>query len=63
MKINYAPNDSQQKPSGAVSVLHWENADLQAAIRRAFNESPRETIVQIDIDRYGIKAYFDKKNC
>ena len=57
MKIIFCPNES--KMSGVVSYASWENRDLQDAIRRAFNVSPREEIVEIEIDRAGIKAKFE----
>lgn len=60
MKIEFCPNESG---SGCCSFASWENSDLQAAIRKAFNESPREQIVKIEIDRQGIKAFFETRNC
>lgn len=59
MKIQFAP--SNYAPTGVVSFASWENADLQAAIRQAFNESPREQIVEIVIERDGIKAVFETR--
>lgn len=60
MKINWCPGD--YSPSGVVSFASWDHIDLQAAIRRAFNESPRERIVEIIIEREGIKAVFETKS-
>lgn len=57
MKITFDPNNSSM--TGTVSFASWHNEDLQAAIRRAFNESPRERIVEIEIDQNGIKAKFE----
>jgi hypothetical protein len=43
--------------------IRWTPGDdLQRAIRLAFNESPREEIYRIDVDRDGIKAYFKIRN-
>jgi hypothetical protein len=60
VKIHFAPQDDDQ-PSGTVSFASWNNPDLQAAIRRAFGESPREEITDIYIDRQGVKALFVNK--
>ena len=60
MKITFAPNNYQ--PSGVVSFSAWTNTELQAAFRQAFNESPRERIVEIIVEREGIKAVFEPKN-
>lgn len=59
MKINYAPNN--YSPTGVVAFASWENQDLQAAIRLAFRESPREDIVELVIERDGIKAVFETR--
>ena len=59
MKITFDP--SNYSPTGVVSFASWENKDLQAAIRKAFNESERENIVEIVIDRQGIKALFETR--
>jgi hypothetical protein len=61
MKVTFAPNNSDG-PTGTVSFASWDNRDLQDAIRKAFNESPRETIVEIIVERSGIKAVFEPKN-
>lgn len=58
MKVNYAPNNYQ--PDGTVSFLSWSNNDLIEAIRRAFCESPREQIIELVIEREGLKAVFKK---
>jgi len=60
MRIKFQPPN--YSPSGLVSFASWENHDLQEAIRRAFNESPREEIVELVIDRDGIKAVFGTKS-
>lgn len=57
MKINFAPNN--YSPTGVVSFASWDNAELKEAIRKAFNESPRERITEIVIERDGIKAVFE----
>ena len=59
MKIKFLP--SNYSPTGIVSFASWDNHDLQEAIRRAFNESPREQIVEIIIERDGIKAVFEPR--
>lgn len=59
MKVNYQPNNYQ--PTGTISFASWENKDLQNAIRQAFHESPRERIVEIVVEREGIKAIFETK--
>lgn len=59
MKINFCPNN--YSPCGVVSFASWENRDVQDAIRRAFNESPREEIVELVIERAGIKAVFETR--
>lgn len=59
IKIDWCPSESG---GGVCSFTSWENRDLQEAIRRAFNESPRERIVRIEIDRHGIKAFFEPSN-
>ncbi len=62
MQINFCPNNNE-KPTGVCSVIRWTSNDFQNAIRQAFHESPCEYIVRIDIERDGITAYFEKKNC
>lgn len=59
MKVAFAPNN--YKPTGIISFASWENRDLQNAIRQAFHESPREDLVEIVIERDGIKAIFETK--
>lgn len=61
MKISYSPNNYE--PTGIVSFKAWTDPELQAAFRRAFSESPREAINEIIIERKGVKAVFEKKNC
>lgn len=56
MKVEFEPREPS---SGCWSFASWSNDDLQAAIRKAFNESPRERIIRIDITRDGIRAYFE----
>jgi len=60
MKIHFDPNNGA--PTGVVSFASWENRDLQEALRKAFNESPREQITEIWINRDGIKAVFESKD-
>lgn len=62
MQINFLPNNNE-KATGVCSVVRWTSRELQDAIRHAFHESPREQIVRIDIERDGITAYFEKRNC
>lgn len=57
MKVTFNPNASQM--IGTVSFATWSNRDLQEAIRRAFNERPNERIVEIEIQKDGIKARFE----
>jgi hypothetical protein len=59
MKITYAPNN--YSATGVVAFASWENKELQAAIRLAFRESPQEDIVEIIIERDGIKAVFETR--
>lgn len=59
MKVTYSPNNYQ--PDGTVSFLSWSNSELLDAIRKAFHESPRESIVEIVIEREGIKAVFETR--
>lgn len=60
MKVNFCPSNYQL--SGVVSFASWNNPALIDAIRKAFNESPRERIEEIVIDRDGIKARFETVN-
>lgn len=60
MKIDFCPH--QPQGSGVCSFVTWENRDLQEALRRCFNESPREEIVLIEVTREGLKAYFNTRN-
>lgn len=60
IKIHFDPNENDV-PTGVVSFASWEQLDLQDAIRKAFNESERENITDIYIDRRGIKALFDTR--
>lgn len=59
MKVTFAPSNYQ--PSGVVAFASWNNQDLIEAIRRAFRESPRENIVEIIVEREGIKAVFEAR--
>jgi len=59
MKVTYDPNNYQ--PCGVISFASWTNSDLLAAIRQAFHESPREQIIEIVIEREGIKAIFEPR--
>lgn len=56
MEFRYDPREPD---SGTCSFAAWSNPALQEAIRRAFRESPRETITRIDVTRDGIRAYFE----
>jgi len=59
MEVSFAPNN----PSGGVcSMVMWQNKALQDAIRMAFQKSPREQIIKIDVTREGIRAYFEPRN-
>ena len=60
MKVSFSPNNHEL--SGTVSFASWSNQDLQDAIRKACHESPRERIVEIVIERDGIKAKFESQN-
>ena len=62
MKITFDPHDEAKTKSGIISRIAWENAELQAAIRKAFHESEREQIVTLEIDREGITAVFESLN-
>lgn len=57
MKVTFDPNNYQ--PTGTIAFASWENKDLQKAIRQMFHESPREEIVEIVVEREGIKAIFE----
>jgi hypothetical protein len=59
VKINFCP--SNYEPAGVVSFVPWSNRELQEAFRRAFNESPREQIVELVIERAGVKAVFETR--
>jgi len=59
MEVKWCP---QESGSGVCSFAAWHNEDLQNAIRKAFNTSPREELVAIEIDRHGIKAFFEPLN-
>lgn len=59
MKIEFCPN---AKGSGTASYLSFTSAAFTEAIRQAFNESPREVITRIVIERDGITAFFETKN-
>jgi hypothetical protein len=61
MKVIWCPSENE-RACGVCSFASWENQELQAAIERAFNTSPRETITRLEIDRGGIKAFFETKN-
>jgi hypothetical protein len=61
MKVAWCPSENE-RASGVASYASWENPDLQAAIEKAFNTSPRETITRVEINRDGIKAFFETKN-
>jgi hypothetical protein len=61
MKITFDPQH-EFVPSGVVSQIGWDNPELQAAIRAAFNESPREQIVALVIQRESLIARFEPKN-
>ena len=60
MKVNFNPQDYDL--TGCVSFCSWSNPEIQDAIRKAFNESEREEIVEIVIDRQGIKAKFETRS-
>ena len=60
MKVTFCPTNYQ--PSGSISFITWSNPELHEAIRRAFHESPRERLVEIIIERDGIKAVFELSN-
>ena len=57
MKVSVLPNNYQ--PTGVCSFASWSNPDLLEAIRRVFGTSPREELVEIVIEREGIKAVFE----
>lgn len=59
MKVSFLPNNYQ--PTGLVSFASWSNPALHAAIRKVFSESPRENIVEIIVERDGIKAVFEQR--
>jgi len=59
MKVNFAPNNYH--PTGVISFASWDNSDLRDAIRQAFHVSPQEQIVEIVVEREGIKAIFEKR--
>lgn len=59
MKVTFTPSNYQ--PTGVVAFASWSNDDLRAAIRQAFHESPRERIVEIVVEREGIKAVFEQR--
>lgn len=58
MKVCFNPNE---KPAGCCSFASWDNPRTKKAIRELFNESERENITRIDIDRHGIMAYFETR--
>jgi hypothetical protein len=60
MKVEFAPNNAPPL-TGAVSFLSYADAEFQKAVRQMFNESPREQITEIRIERDGIKAKFESK--
>ena len=59
MNVVFAPNNYQ--PTGTISFASWENEDLQNAVRQVFHESPRERIIEIVVEREGIKAIFEQR--
>lgn len=59
MKVNFCPKTYQ--PTGTISFLSWTDPKLRKAIRQAFYESSREDIVEIVVEREGIKAIFKTK--
>ena len=61
MKVEVMPSNAAPL-DGVVSFITWTNQDFQKAIRQMFNESPRELITEIRIERDGIKAKFAKRN-
>jgi hypothetical protein len=61
MQIKFDPVDPP--PSGVVSFLSWSHPELHAALRRAFDEGPREYIDRIDITRDGLRAHFEPRQC
>ncbi len=60
MKVSFDPGDYQ--PDGTIAFLSWSNSELHAALRTVFRESPRERIVEIVVERSGIKAVFEKRD-
>jgi len=59
MDIKYAP--SNYEPQGPVTFRSWSDAAFKQAMRDLFQESPRETLVELVIDREGIRARFEPK--
>ena len=59
MKVNFCPNSPGK--TGPASWIGWDSKELAEAMRQAFKEGPRERLVEIDIDRNGIRAWFESK--
>jgi hypothetical protein len=60
MKINFCPNTPSVNV-GVVSYISWENSEFQDHMRKLFSESPRERLIELVIERDGIKAFFEMK--
>ena len=59
MQVKFIPDGLHL--NGVVSFVRWTNAELQEAIQGVFHESTRERIVEIVIEREGIRAVFEKR--
>jgi len=59
MEVKFTP--SNYEPEGIISFRSWSDSKLQQAMRELFNESERETLVELVIEREGIKAKFKHK--
>jgi hypothetical protein len=59
MKVSFDPSNYQ--PTGVVSFLSWSNQDFLNAMRAAFHESPRERIIELVVEKTGIKAVFETR--
>ena len=60
MLIEFCPENPSDR--GLRSKIIWENRELQEAIARVFNTSPREEIIRLDITKHGITAHFETRN-
>ncbi len=59
MKTTFVPSGRYHSPGGTISFVLWENLNLQAAIRKVFNQQPNERIVEIVVEERGITARFE----